>query len=267
MIRVQRGREPAKLADIRKRELAAIRKTLRADPRADLEIPDSYSVVKRQLWEAHHYKCCYCEHLEQGIHNDVEHYRPKSRADRKPGSAQTHGYWWLAWTWENLLFACAPCNRSHKQVRFPLEAGSKALRAGQQPPGKEQPLLIDPASEDPLPHVHFVPFTAHGKQRWMPIARGGSARGQATIDVLGLARPDLLDLYKAHVDQMVRPKVDSLRQVMRTRHRKRVQEAWDALTRELLDARRPFTALSHDALDHLVPEAERQPWGLLLPTP
>lgn len=265
MIRVQRGREPSKLAALRKRELTALRKARRAHPKAELQVPGTYSLVKRQLWEAQHYKCCYCENLEQEEFNDIEHYRPKLEADRQPGSTERHGYWWLAWTWTNLLFACAACNRSHKRTRFPLAPGSKALKAEQQPPQQEKPLLIDPASQDPLLHLQFRPFLIHGEQQWLPVARNGSPRGQATIEVLKLDRQGLLTLYKAHVDREVRPKVDAFRQLMRAaRSRQRVQEAWSALTRELLDARRPFMALSYDALDHLVPEAERRHWGLHL---
>lgn len=33
-----------------------------------------------------HHKCCYCEHKIKERHNDVEHHRPKGRADRRPGS-------------------------------------------------------------------------------------------------------------------------------------------------------------------------------------
>jgi uncharacterized protein (TIGR02646 family) len=267
MIRIQRGKQPANLATVRRRELATLRKAYRANPGAAIQLPDTYSVAKWALWKAQHHKCCYCENIERADHNDVEHYRPKLRADRRPGSAKDHGYWWLAWTWENLLFACAPCNRSHKRHLFPLARGSRALEPEQQPPGGEKPLLIDPATEEPLQHLQFVPFMIHGQERWFPNARSGSPRGQETIRVLGLDSASLLDLYKAHVDREVRPKVDELHKVMKSRARKRVMQEWDALTHELLDPRRPFTALSYDALDHLVPEAERQRWGLPLLTP
>jgi hypothetical protein len=85
--------------------------------------------------------------------------------------------------------------------------------------------------------------------------------------VLGLGRPDLIDLYKRHVDRHVLPEVTVFRKLMKGRDKKRVAQAWRDLARRLLDVRRPLTALSYDALDHLVPEAERVRWGLLLPLP
>jgi uncharacterized protein (TIGR02646 family) len=267
MIRIRRGREPAALPPIRQRELKKLRAVLRTNPRAALTLPDTYSKVKRKLWHAQHHKCCYCEFPEQLDKNDVEHFRPKARANRLPGSKQVQGYWWLAWTWRNLLFACAACNQKHKGTRFPLSAGSKVLSMGQQPPGRERPLLIDPASEDPLHHIHFQPYMKHGREHWRPNPRGGSARGLHTITVLGLDRPALLDLYRTHVDKEIRPRTNALRATMRAANPAQVQQRWQELTHILLDPRHPFTALSHDALDHLVPAAERQRWGLALSIP
>ena len=38
------------------------------------------------LCSAQHCKCCYCERNNfEASYNDVEHYRPKLRADRGPG--------------------------------------------------------------------------------------------------------------------------------------------------------------------------------------
>jgi hypothetical protein len=42
-------------------------------------------------------------------HGDVEHYRPKSI------------YWWLAYTYDNYLFACQICNQTYKSDNFPIK--------------------------------------------------------------------------------------------------------------------------------------------------
>jgi uncharacterized protein (TIGR02646 family) len=107
MIRITRGPEPANLVTIRNAQLAVLR-TLGREPTSK-EI-NGYSVVAEDLWKAQHHKCCYCEQRIPKGFNDVEHYRPKAVAARQPGSNDTHGYWWLAFTWENLLFACPACN-------------------------------------------------------------------------------------------------------------------------------------------------------------
>jgi hypothetical protein len=91
--------------------------------------------------------------------NDVEHYRPKTSADRLPGSTATHGYWWLAYTWDNLLFACPSCNRSNKNDLFPLEHGSTPLHDPDDAPGGERPLLLHPRQDNGVEHIEFV-FTA-----------------------------------------------------------------------------------------------------------
>ncbi|HYO71847.1 MAG TPA: hypothetical protein VEU33_37795 [Archangium sp.] len=269
MIRVKRGKEPKQLVAIRQRELKRIRALLRRTPRADIPIGNTYRVAARSLWRSQKMKCCYCELIEQLDQNDVEHFRPKSRAVRGNAFPDKPGYFWLSWTWKNLLFACGPCNRQHKGTRFPLARGSKPLQPWRQPPGKEQPLLLDPATEDPLLHLRFEPYMERGKQYWRPNPRHGSQRGFETIQVLGLDRQGLIDLYRKHVDEEVRPKVGKLRQLMRSARSepKRVRQAWRELTRELLARGRPFTALSYDALDYLVPSSERQSWGLRLPAP
>jgi uncharacterized protein (TIGR02646 family) len=44
----------------------------------------------------YHHTCCYCEQSTEAYH--VEHYRPKNL------------YWWLAYSWDNLLLVCFDCN-------------------------------------------------------------------------------------------------------------------------------------------------------------
>lgn len=56
-------------------------------------------------------KCAYCESPTDSVaHGDVEHYRPKSK------------YWWLAYCYDNFLYACQICNQVHKGDEFPVHA-------------------------------------------------------------------------------------------------------------------------------------------------
>jgi uncharacterized protein (TIGR02646 family) len=266
MIRFDRGPEPAALAALRDAELARIRALGRAPTSTD--IGTRYKAVHDALWRAQAYKCGYCETREQSKRNDVEHYRPKARAHRAPGSAATHGYWWLAWTWENLLFACRNCNQSPAKLdKFPLDAGSTALVAEEVPPGGERPLLIDPATEDAIAHIQFVPETTTGRTRWRPRARGGSTRGAKTIEVCMLDRSDLLDLYTDHVSQNVEPAIADLRAAMTRGDEAAVHAFWARTTGKLLARTQVYVNLSYDALDHFVPAAERARWKLALDPP
>jgi uncharacterized protein (TIGR02646 family) len=65
--------------------------------------------AKNQLKVESGGKCAYCEAPTALVaHGDVEHFRPKSR------------YWWLAYCYDNYLFACQLCNQSFKGNEFPL---------------------------------------------------------------------------------------------------------------------------------------------------
>jgi hypothetical protein len=172
------------------------------------------------------------------------------------------GYWWLAWTWENLLFSCAICNRSAKNDVFPLESGSVPLVPEEQPPGKELPTLIDPCGEDPVESIQFVFDGTH----WQPIGRDGSKRGQRTVELLMLGRAELLTLYDTHVSDHVKPRIDAVHEAFGRQDVGLVHSAWRRV-RGLLSPRMPFVALSLDAINHFVPDDVRKQWGLELPRP
>jgi 5-methylcytosine-specific restriction endonuclease McrA len=66
--------------------------------------------AKEALRTEAHGKCAYCEAPTQVVaHGDVEHYRPKSR------------YWWLAYCYDNYLYACQVCNQVYKVDNFPIQ--------------------------------------------------------------------------------------------------------------------------------------------------
>jgi hypothetical protein len=155
MIPIRRGREPDELADVRDKQLRKLRGLGREPLSDDIK---GYDVVKGTLVRLQHHKCAWCEGpYREGPHDDVDHYRPKARANRSPGCTDTHGYWWLAFTWSNLLFSCATCNRSSKNDKFPLENGSIALKPEEDLSNREVPLLIDPANSKihPATHIEF----------------------------------------------------------------------------------------------------------------
>lgn len=244
MIRVERGPEPIEIAAIREEKLEASREALRSGHAPDL---GGYQVCRGPLRAAQRFKCAWCERWVEERFEDVEHYRPKSI------------YWWLTWEWTNLLFSCSECNRSWKRDQFPLREPGTRLRAEQAPPGSERPFLLDPAGDCPMDHIQFRPVAG----RWIPLARQGSPRGHATITLLGLHRDSLCDLYTAHVSSLG-DAIVSLREAFSTEDRALIQRTW----RRVLDARlrpdAPFTALTHDVLDHHFPRPLRDRWGLSL---
>lgn len=98
--------------------------------------------IKRQLSMLSHGKCYYCDqYIESSAYGDVDHYRPKSK------------YWWLAYTWENLVFSCQLCNQMYKKGHFPV-AGRRA-NGPRSNLDDERPLLINPLDENPEDHIAY----------------------------------------------------------------------------------------------------------------
>jgi hypothetical protein len=272
MIPIQRGQEPGHLAPVRLSEQAKLI-ALGRPPMSD-EIT-GYRCVADDLWKWQHHKCCYCEFKVKTQFNDVEHYRPKASASRGPGSTDTHGYWWLAHTWTNLFFACSSCNRTSKNDRFPLRSGSTALVVGQNPPGGERPLLLDPAGRiNPVVHIEFEyrralplePLRLHGPEQWFARARNRSVLGRTTIDVCGLNDPVLVELRKDHIENHVREKITDLENSIASGKKSDVQWAF-ARALGLLAPQNAFVALTYDALCQLVPNSKLDPWKLAWPKP
>ena len=87
-----------------------------------------------------------------------------------------HGYWWLAHAWENFFYACHACN-GYKKTQSPLGAGSVPLAAEQAQPGRERPLLTDPAPVNGMQQP--LREQAAQKEGAPARARRGPARRQA----------------------------------------------------------------------------------------
>lgn len=68
-----------------------------------------WKMAKPQLKLESGGKCAYCESPTDTVaHGDVEHFRPKSK------------YWWLAYCYDNYVYACQICNQVHKGDEFPI---------------------------------------------------------------------------------------------------------------------------------------------------
>jgi uncharacterized protein (TIGR02646 family) len=171
----------------------------------------AHPTVKQALIEAQHGKCCFCEsktlHVIHGG-GDVEHFRPKAAVRQRPGDAlQRPGYYWLAYDWHNLFFACQVCNRRAKGNLFPLRDPSARARSHHDDVAREEPLFVHPGDDDPEVHIEFREAVAY--------PRGGSDRGTATIRALDLNHDDLyevrIDYYEAHAEPLA-----TLRRAMRS---------------------------------------------------
>ncbi len=195
MIRVQRPTKcPAVLAKKGKPKAAA---HCRAHARGKrFEIDSSiygHPSVKEALLEAQHGKCCFCESkVEHIAFGHVEHFWPKRGVRQAKGKPlETPGYFWLAYSWENLLVACEQCNTRFKGNLFPLRHPSRRAKSVSDDLTLEEPMFLDPASEDPQAHIGF--------REEYPFAVGGSDRGELTWKALGLAREALVERRREHL--------------------------------------------------------------------
>jgi uncharacterized protein (TIGR02646 family) len=175
--------------------------------------------VKNALIQAQHAKCAFCEskftHIAYG---DVEHFRPKGgchQAEAEP--LLRPGYYWLAYDWANLFLSCTLCNQRFKKNLFPLKQATRRARNHQSDVGGEEPMLIDPGAEDPEAFIGF--------REEVPYAIKSDARGESTIDILGLRRPALAERRRDHLVT-----VKMLRVVAAT-NEPEAQEARDVLER------------------------------------
>ncbi len=160
-----------------------------------------HQTVKQALILMQHGKCCYCESKIKHIcPGDVEHYRPKAEYRQQHNDAiQKPGYYWLAYTWDNLLLSCERCNRQYKKNLFPLLHPEKRAQCHKDDVCIETPLLINPTITDPKNHIGF--------RDEIPYPIDDSIYGKTTIKILGLdrealneSRRDKLAVLKLFVD-------------------------------------------------------------------
>ena len=107
--------------------------------------------IQDKLNEIYHNKCAYCEKDISDDDKHIEHYRPKSR------------YYWLAYSWDNLLLCCSRCNKAkgdkfltqHCSVLYGNEKFDDIHTLGLAYDRLEQPKTVNPEREDVLNDITF----------------------------------------------------------------------------------------------------------------
>ncbi len=261
MIRISRGAEPQSLQSERRRRLSRAMLDRKAGKASkDLDFT-GYEIVKDELAQALNRKCVFCEMALRPEGSPVEHFRPKARVANKGEPWDENRYWWLAWTWENLLFACDRCNNvPYKGNQFPLVPGTRALPEGSFDLRAEQPLLIDPSSVDPRDHLRFK--WSRSERRWVPVPVNGSVLGKKTIEVLGL---DQDERPTEHIRERVEPLMQQIAEAIRGQDPAAIRRTWNRILQSLFSSGQPFHAVTWDALDARFPKQVRETWGVELP--
>ncbi len=278
MIRLKMGSEPQKLRDERNKRLPLAIAAFNAHGHGTREFKKTlagYDVVKDSLRQKQHGKCAFCERNEDPFNQPVEHFRPKAAADdfaagKWTGRVTTH-YWWLTWTWSNLLFACDDCNRTgSKGNRFPIETGQVRVVAPVRPLARlskshfdvsnEPALLINPRLEDPFEHIEWMPVNRKlPKKSWTWEMIGRTPRGKMTIEAIDLKFRT--DEVNRHLRTLLNAWI-AVDDAVKRRHWRDARRYWLGLIRTYLsDREQPFRNAAWWALDSLCPELQRQQWG------
>lgn len=288
MISIDRGPEPVELRAARRKHLA--RAMLAWASGGDIaSCLTGYDApgVRETLYQAQRMKCAYCERQQGQEGQPIEHFRPKDGAERlisvNPERWQTEAgpYFWLAWSWENLFFSCVTCNsRAKKGNKFPLRIGTAGLPA---PPREhlaslpassldiesEARLLVDPAIDDPLDHIAWVPINhmsqpAEERWLWRPVKK--TERGHWTIRVFRLDK-DVADPVNDRIRHEVLPRIQKLRSLTSDGDRWAIQREWKRTLDALFAPRMPYQAAVYCAVDWFLKEEQRVRWGLTLRRP
>ena len=218
MIRFESVPEPAGFQVAVRENIENILAEFKQKGIANFEGRETWKKFKSDMAPATFGKCGYCEldvFTVDRYKGDVEHYRPKGRVDRLVIEADgtvkgqplfASGYYWLAYSWNNYILTCNPCNSAYKRNFFPLNPEPAAPpKTGDE--AAEDPLLLSPfGPKDPAEHLVFDHLGVVG-------SRQGSAYGAATITVCGLSRTPLekkrrklAELMQRHLDVIENPR-------------------------------------------------------------
>lgn len=154
--------------------------------------------IKTSLINSQNGKCAFCEQNILSVsHGDIEHFRPKGGYKQNNKDVLHYpGYYWLAYNWDNMFFACEICNQSFKKNLFPIRNQTKRAINHHFNLKFEKPILINPYTENPKFILGYNQEYAFGKDK-----RG---RGNKTIEILGLNRDskgesDLLEIRRDYL--------------------------------------------------------------------
>jgi len=150
--------------------------------------------VKENLNTIYNEKCVFCENNQEIL--QVEHYRPKSV------------YYWLAFSWDNLLLACHKCNISksdkfeiedeNKRIKFDLSELAEIHNLIEKYNKTENPSLLNPELQEDVKHFENFVFNEKGEISF----KNNDIRCKYTIELCKLNRKYLKTQRYAIIDNL-----------------------------------------------------------------
>jgi len=191
---------PEKLFKVAERAQATL-EALPADQRVAFIKKKSHiwRAFKRHLRAMSYGKCWYSEAMGPQSPYDVDHFRPKSEAQRSE-TEKDDGYPWLAFEWDNFRYSAERSNRLStdeetgetfgKSSWFPLLAGSRVANWDDRCVDHERPLLLDPTARA---DVALIDVDSDGRMKpSRTCTKAGADRVKASVRFYGLDLPDIL---------------------------------------------------------------------------
>ncbi len=189
------------------------------------------SDIKEKLKSIYNDKCAFCEQeIIECIDNKledcsstIEHYRPKSI------------YYWLAYSWDNLLWCCHRCNQNKGNSFKILKSQAELKKSFQEAihcsailyQDKEEPFMIHPELESVLNKLTFE----NG------IIDSNDSRVKYTIAICKLDREELNEKRLKIIKQFI------IETKKRNRLNKSYQDILDNLKKNFMDENSEFRAL------------------------
>lgn len=197
--------------------------------------------IKRKLISLYKNKCAYCEQKVESFH--VEHYRPK----------QT--YYWLAYSWDNLISACAYCNE-YKSTNFQITPPQSILNVNNTNlrnintlsntyNASENPDLINPEVTNPYGSIVF-----HDDGN----ITSADAKFTYTINTCRIDRTYLKDRRKKIIDDLRRDlKAAFVDNATPAQQAVAIRTIVKKFTTDLKDVENEFLAFRRYVIDHWLP--------------
>ncbi len=211
-------------------------------PRFLIETEDLLKALFQQFESA----CAYCETPVDATTGNIDHFRPLQGADRGDGRIDYRHYCWTALEWENLYLSCNACLRAKRNF-FPIRGTSRVSAPLTELARTEQALLLDPCRDHPARH-----FAVLGD-----VLVGTSDAGRATIEILALNRPELVEARLRTLER--------LRSIFR--HQGVMPSSWSVERVSDMFVDGPFRGSLYIALlQHLPPENALRAWQTAPPS-
>jgi uncharacterized protein (TIGR02646 family) len=72
---------------------------------------DDEDSIKWTLKQIYYEKCAYCESYIKNDFGEIEHFRPKNSSKNEDTKCdKSYSYYWLSFSWSNLIPSCKRCN-------------------------------------------------------------------------------------------------------------------------------------------------------------